>query len=619
MPDHDARPGPHQLDQVGDMVGEGPGEPRRASRPVVAAAVVGDDGQIAQSSCHAGEAGAAVERAVDEHHHGHVGVGARAVVFDDVEPRRAFDEVRAVMVHAVQLVVDGRAHGAEGYRHRQPLPKAAAGTQVGSEGMSADKVAVTRPPAGGAFGPNAWLVDDMYEQYRDDPSSVSESWREFFADYVPPGGPSPVPAVAPAPAGNGARRARPPPPGRRPRARRRVPLRCRCGAPPPASPPTWRPRSGSPRRRACAPSRRSCCEVNRAIINQHLARTIGGKVELHPPDRLRGGARPRGPCPALNASFVADSDGKGTPGVVRHDHVGLGLAVDVAKADGTRTLLVPVHARGGHAATSGLRASPTRTSCARSTPTRSTPDDFAGATVTLTNPGTLGTVQSVPRLMPGQGAIIGVGALGYPAEYQAADPRSLASLGVSPVVTLTSTYDHRIIQGAESGLFLTDVAESLTGEPRVLRGGVRRHGRPLRAGALAARREPGRRRPSAARQAGATSRASINMYRVRGHLIADLDPLSAEPAAAAPRARPRHLRPDAVGSRPRVRRRRAGRARRPDARRRSSTSSATPTAARSASSTCTSRTPSRSGGSSSTSRAFPPPSPTTSSATSWTA
>jgi len=84
-------------------------------------------------------------------------------------------------------------------------------------------------------------------------------------------------------------------------------------------------------------------------------------------------------------------------------------------------------------------------------------DDFQGATVTLTNPGTIGTVQSVPRLMPGQGVIVGVGSIDYPAEFQGADERALGDLGISKVVTVTSTYDHRIIQGAESGLFLKRV------------------------------------------------------------------------------------------------------------------------------------------------------------------
>ena len=90
--------------------------------------------------------------------------------------------------------------------------------------------------------------------------------------------------------------------------------------------------------------------------------------------------------------------------------------------------------------------------------------DFQGATITLTNPGTIGTVQSVPRLMPGQGVIVGVGNIDYPAEFQGADQRALGSLGVSKVVTVTSTYDHRIVQGAESGMFLKRVHELLLGE-----------------------------------------------------------------------------------------------------------------------------------------------------------
>ena len=95
-----------------------------------------------------------------------------------------------------------------------------------------------------------------------------------------------------------------------------------------------------------------------------------------------------------------------------------------------------------------------------------TPDDFAGTTVTLTNPGTVGTRLSVPRLMPKQGLIVGTGAIGYPPEYEASDPRTLASLGVSKVITITTTYDHRVIQGAESGQFLAYVHELLLGADR---------------------------------------------------------------------------------------------------------------------------------------------------------
>ena len=427
--------------------------------------------------------------------------------------------------------------------------------------MSQDQARVTSPPSGGAFGPNAWLVDDMFEEYRNDPSSVSESWREFFADYVPGGvataavpppppaapvvpapvqapTPSPTPGAAPGPATTAA-----PgtvvPNGAGPRAADGASALDGSKTSPPA-PPVASPLRGAAARIAqnmtaslavpTATSVRSVpaklLEVNRSILNQHLARTSGGKVSF---THLIGFAVVRAleAVPALNSSFVPDADGPGKPGVIHHGSVGLGLAVDLEKSDGTRTLLVPVIKA---AQSLDFRAFVIAyEELVRKVHTgKATPDDFAGATVTLTNPGTLGTMQSVPRLMPGQGAIIGVGALGYPAEFQAADRRSLAEIGVGPVVTLTSTYDHRIIQGAESGLFLTHMSECLTGQ----------HGfyesvfaamdvpyQPVRwqADVNAVDSEQMR----LVKQVHVQS--LINMYRVRGHLIADLDPLSAEP------------------------------------------------------------------------------------------
>ena len=91
-------------------------------------------------------------------------------------------------------------------------------------------------------------------------------------------------------------------------------------------------------------------------------------------------------------------------------------------------------------------------------------EDFQGTTITLTNPGTIGTNHSVPRLMEGQGAIIGVGALEYPAEWQGASAETINRSAVSKILTLTSTYDHRIIQGAQSGDFLRIVHQLLLGE-----------------------------------------------------------------------------------------------------------------------------------------------------------
>ncbi len=151
--------------------------------------------------------------------------------------------------------------------------------------------------------------------------------------------------------------------------------------------------------------------------------------------------------------------------------------------------------------------------------------DFAGATVTVTNPGTLGTVQSVPRLMAGQGAIIGVGAIDYPAEWQGADLRQLAEIGISKVVTITSTYDHRVIQGAESGLFLQRVHRLLLGEDGFYQEVFRSMGIPY---------EPVKYHRDMSDAFGPVGNfvekqqkvdRLVNAYRVRGHLIAHLDPL----------------------------------------------------------------------------------------------
>ena len=300
-------------------------------------------------------------------------------------------------------------------------------------------------------------------------------------------------------------------------------------------------------------------EVNRAILNQHLARTSGSKVSF---THLIGFAVVRGAAggtgPQLQ-SFVPTIDGKGTPGVIRHDHVGLGLAVDVEQDRRHRERCWSRSIRDAESLDFRAFVVAYEDLVRKVHTGKVTPDDFAGATVTLTNPGTLGTVQSVPRLMPGQGAIIGVGALGYPAEFQAADRRSLAAIGVGPVVTLTSTYDHRIIQGAESGMFLTYVAECLTGEHGFYETGLRRHGRALRAGAVAGRRQRRRQRAPAPGEAGACPEPDQH---VPGPRPPDRRSRSVvgRAEAPAPRARPDHLRAHPVGPRPRVRGRRAGRA-----------------------------------------------------------
>jgi 2-oxoglutarate dehydrogenase E1 component len=427
--------------------------------------------------------------------------------------------------------------------------------------------------AAGAFGPNAWLVEDMYDRFRADPDSVADSWREFFADYRPSGGPlapSSAPLAVPASVD----------PVPVPAAPARVSVAA-TPAPAPAAPPASVPSVASVATAArptdvpgvadddppptalrgaagrivanmeaslgvpTATSVRvvpaKLLEVNRTVINNQLSRTTGGKVSF---THLIGFAVVKGleAVPAMNAAFVADVDGKGTPGVIRHRHVGLGLAVDVEKSDGSRTLLVPCIAGADTLDFRGFLSSYEEL-VRKIHSNKIAPDDFAGTTVSLTNPGTLGTVQSVPRLMPGQGLIVGVGALGFPPGFEAADPATLADLGIGKTVTITSTYDHRIIQGAESGLFLAHVAECLAGKhdfyDQVFE-------------SLEIPYEPIRwEKDLSAADDGADGahhrllkqvhvQTLINMYRVRGHLIAHLDPLDAEPPVLHPELDPLH-------------------------------------------------------------------------------
>src|SRR5260370_2089005 len=197
---------------------------------------------------------------------------------------------------------------------------------------------------------------------------------------------------------------------------------------------------------------------NRIVINNHLGRGRGGKISF---THLIGFAvvKALGVLPEMNDSF-AEVDGK--PTLVRPAHVNFGLAIDVRKGDGTRQLLVP-----------GIKAaeamdfrqfwSAYEDLIRRARTGKLEVDDFAGVTISLTNPGTIGTEHSVPRLMPGQGCIIGVGAMEYPAEFQGASEETLSRLAISKSVTLTSTYDHRIIQGAQSGQFLRVVHALLLG------------------------------------------------------------------------------------------------------------------------------------------------------------
>jgi 2-oxoglutarate dehydrogenase E1 component len=198
---------------------------------------------------------------------------------------------------------------------------------------------------------------------------------------------------------------------------------------------------------------------SRDQINHHLAQTRGGKISF---THIVGYAmvEAMAAVPAVNVVYDAAD---GVPALVQPGTVNLGLAVDVTKPDGSRQLLVPNVKRADTLDFAQFCAAYDDV-VRRTLAGKLTADDFAGTTCTLTNPGTIGTHHSIPRLMPGQGLILGVGAIGYAPGFQGASPNRLNDLGISKVMTLTSTYDHRVIQGAQSGEFLKRLEELLTGQ-----------------------------------------------------------------------------------------------------------------------------------------------------------
>ena len=376
-------------------------------------------------------------------------------------------------------------------------------------------------PGGQTVGPNAWLVDEMYEQYLAEPASVSESWQEFFHDYRPNG---PVPSVSGVSNPTVVAQTKPDTSEDEGEALRGASALIATNMIRSLEVPTATSFREVPAK---------LLEVNRSVINGYLGRTRGGKLSF---THLIGYAVVRAiaaTMPAMNNAYSEGTDGK--PRIIRRTSIGLGLAVDVEKNSG-RTLVVPcirdadtLDFRGFWAAYEEIIRKVRNNKLGA--------DDFAGVTVSLTNPGTIGTVQSVPRLMPGQGTIVGVGTLDFPTEFQGADPATLADLGVSKIITISSTYDHRIIQGAESGLFLKRVHELLLGADDFYGDIFRSVGVPYEAVKWRRDVNPIDREHTMLEKQMKTDQL-VNAHRVRGHLIADLDPLAAKEPVMHPELDP---------------------------------------------------------------------------------
>ncbi|RUR01291.1 multifunctional oxoglutarate decarboxylase/oxoglutarate dehydrogenase thiamine pyrophosphate-binding subunit/dihydrolipoyllysine-residue succinyltransferase subunit [Labedella endophytica] len=413
------------------------------------------------------------------------------------------------------------------------------------------------------FGANEWLVDELYEQYSVDKNTVDPSWWPTLEAYhqhktggASPQAPEPT-SSAPAPAEPKTAPAEPKAEAAEPKAEAakseskdssrpvaRTTSQQPKAAPIPADAPTPTPPSPSeepedvvsPLRGMAkslatnmdasltVPTATSVRTVpaklmidNRIVINNHLKRSRGGKVSF---THLIGWALIQAlkEFPSQNV-FYEEVDGK--PSVVAPAHVGLGIAIDIPKPDGSRALLVPAIKRADTLSfTDYLAAYEDLVRRARGN--KLTADDFKGASISLTNPGGIGTVHSVPRLMKGQGCIIGAGALDYPAEFQGSSEHTLVELGIGKTITLTSTYDHRVIQGAGSGEYLKKVHELLIGQRGFYEdifAALRIPYEPIRWATDIS--------VDLADMINKTARVHelINAFRVRGHLMADVDPL----------------------------------------------------------------------------------------------
>ncbi|MCA8956455.1 MAG: 2-oxo acid dehydrogenase subunit E2, partial [Planctomycetes bacterium] len=361
------------------------------------------------------------------------------------------------------------------------------------------------------FGVNAGYVEKVYHDFMAAPSSVGAEWRRFFEEHGLQAPPEPEPrAAAQAAAALATEHGD--------ELLRGVAARIVTNMEESLSIPTATSTRVVPVK---------VLEENRRIINQHLALEYRGKASF---THLIAFAMVRAlaEMPALTVSFrrVDGAPHRHTP-----DTINLGVAVDATNRDGSRGLVVPNIRNAGALDFGGFLAAYNEL-IAKARSGGLTPDDFKETTCTLTNPGMIGTVSSLPRLMSGQSFILATGAITVPAEFLGAAETTLSELGISKVMTLTSTYDHRVIQGAVSGEFLQRMHEMLAGQDefyaQIFRDLAIPH-RPLffvrdRRAAMGTPMRENEQMERAARVM-----QYIRAYRVRGYLLADLDPLEYEP------------------------------------------------------------------------------------------
>ena len=393
------------------------------------------------------------------------------------------------------------------------------------------------------LGFNTGYIEELYRQYLEDPGSVSENWQEFFADYKPSeafqaatdarneivqkAASATVTAIpaggAPAQSGDGSVAEPEVSKSPIPDDAEVIPLR----GPAAKIAENMEASLGVPTATSVRTFPVKLMAENRGLINSYQ-KTVGGeKVSF---THLIGWAivRAMSEYPAMNSTYRVE-DGK--PQHIIASRVNLGLAIDIERR-GRRSLMVP-NVKDAASMTFPQFLGIYNDLVKRARDGKLEIADFDGTTATLTNPGMIGTSLSVPRLMEGQGVIIGVGAIGYPENYYAFPPEVVSRTGVSQVMTITSTYDHRVIQGATSGAFLAHIAGLLLGEDGFYEKIFAELGVPYAPYKLAKDTTPQIGPGSATDEMEMTRKQArvlqlIRAYRVRGHLQADINPLGYE-------------------------------------------------------------------------------------------
>src|SRR5579862_8858400 len=402
-----------------------------------------------------------------------------------------------------------------------PLPATAVIMKIGQH----FSMPQSTPPE---FGINSWLEDELYQQYLHDRKTVDDSWKKIFESNggtaAPTNGTPAVTAETPAVT-----------------APVTVTPTKRAPAEKPSDGDQVLPLRGAAARIAenmnaslripLATSQRvipvKVIDENRRIINEH--RTLIGRPKISYTHIVGWAVVQALPSnPSLNSAYA---DVNGEPARVVRSQVNIGIAVDVAGKDGVRSLKVP-NIKNAGALNFAQYMEAFDDIVARARANKLTVQDFEGTTISLTNPGTVGTLSSIPRLMPGQGSIIAIGTIDYPAEYHGASEQLRALLGLSKVMTVTCTYDHRVVQGAESGMFLGRLQALLEGEDgfyekifsdlKIPHKPV--HWEPDRTVSIPGLR--GAQQDEVVKEAAVLQ--LINASRVRGQLIADFDHLGYE-------------------------------------------------------------------------------------------